>query len=80
LREPSIAYNIEYKELKEKEIIIIEIPESNRKPHRIQDYKNAININDALVSVRVNDKSVLASKEMIKIMINKTNGDTLKHY
>ncbi len=78
--EPSIAYNIEYKELKGKEIIIVEIPESDRKPHRIQDYKSTININDALVSVRVNDKSVLASKEMIKIMINESNGNSLKHY
>ena len=68
--EPAIDYNIEYKELKGKEIIIVEIPESNKKPHRIQDYKNVININDAVVSIRVNDKSVLASKEMIKIMIN----------
>ena len=78
--EPLIAYNIEYKELKGKEIIIVEVPESDQKPHRIQDYKNAININDAIVSVRVNDKSVPASKEMIKIMINESNGDTLKHY
>lgn len=78
--EPPIDYNIEYKELKGKEIIIMEIPESYKKPHRIQDYKNAININDAVVSVRVNDKSVLVSKEMIKIMINESNGATLKNY
>lgn len=78
--EPAIDYNIEYKELKGKEIIIVEIPESNKKPHRIQDYKNVININDAVVSIRVNDKSVLASKEMIKIMINESNGATLKNY
>lgn len=78
--EPLIDYNIEYKELKGKEIVIVEIPESNKKPHRIQDYKNVININDALVSVRVNDKSVLASKEMIKIMLNESNGSTLKNY
>jgi len=77
---PSIDYNIEYKELKGKEIIIVEIPESNQKPHRIQDYKNAININNAVVSVRVNDKSVPASKEMIKIMLNERNGDSLKNY
>ena len=78
--EPAIDYNIEYKELKGKEIIIVEIPESNKKPHRIQDYKNVININDAVVSIRVNDKSVLASKEMIKIMINESNDATLKNY
>ncbi len=78
--EPPININIEYKELKGKEIIIIEIPESANKPHRIQDYKKRININDALVSVRVKDKSVLASKEMIKIMLNENNGDVLKSY
>ncbi len=78
--EPAINYNLEYKELKGKEIIIIEVPESNQKPHRIQDYKNSININSALVSVRVNDKSMLAGKEMIKIMISENNGGSLKNY
>jgi predicted HTH transcriptional regulator len=77
---PPINYNIEYKEIKGKEIIIVEVPESNQKPHRIQDYKNAININNAVVSVRVNDKSVLASKEMIKIMLNVKDGNSLKNY
>jgi len=78
--EPPINFNIEYKELKGKEIIIIEIPESDKKPHRLQDYKNKIDINKATVSVRVNDKSVPASKEMIKIMLNESNGHSLKHY
>jgi len=78
--EPPIDFNIEYKELKGKEIIIIEVPESDKKPHRIQDYLDKINIKNASVSVRVNDKSVLASKEMIKIMISESNGDSLKKY
>ncbi|PJA98744.1 MAG: ATP-binding protein, partial [Ignavibacteriales bacterium CG_4_9_14_3_um_filter_30_11] len=53
---------------------------SDDKPHRIQDYKNDIDINTALISVRVNDKSVLASKEMIKIMLSENNNSILKNY
>lgn len=78
--EPPLKFNIEFKEIKDKEIIIVEIPVSQNKPHRIQDYKNKIDINNAIVSVRVNDKSVLASKEMIKIMISENNGNSLKNY
>ncbi|NCS89337.1 MAG: ATP-binding protein [Ignavibacteria bacterium] len=78
--EPSIKFNIEFKEIKDKEIIIVEVPASDDKPHRIQDYKNDIDINTALISVRVNDKSVLASKEMIKIMLSENNNSILKNY
>jgi len=78
--EPPVKFNIEFKEIKDKEIIIVEIPISDVKPHRIQDYKNYIDINTAVISVRVNDKSVSASKEMIKIMITENNGNSLKNY
>lgn len=78
--EPPVKFNIEYKEIKNKEIIIVEIYHSQNKPHRIQDYKNNVDINEAVISVRVNDKSVLASKEMIKIMLTENNQSRLKNY
>lgn len=83
--EPKVEYQIDYISLSGKEIVAVTISESKYKPHRIQDYKNEIDIKDAEVYVRVRDKSVPASKEMIKIfqasyenkkLINYTVGKT----
>ncbi|NOX66714.1 MAG: ATP-binding protein [Chlorobi bacterium] len=66
--QPPVKYNIDFVPLYGKEIVVVTIEESEFKPHRIQDYKNEIDINSAEVYVRVNDKSMPASKEMIKIL------------
>jgi len=71
--EPSIEYFIEYKEIDTKEIVIVSVPESDKKPHRLQDYQTELDINSAIVPIRVNDKSVQASKEMIRIFQVKNN-------
>ncbi len=78
--EPPVDYRIELFEFKKHEILLIEIPESSKKPHRIQDYKSELDLNSADVYVRVNDKSVLAGKEMIKLMQTKTSGKSLTNY
>lgn len=78
--EPKINYNIDYYEIESKEIVVIEIPESDNKPHRIQDYKKKLNINTAQIYLRVNDKSIPASKEMIKLMQKKSTESNLKNY
>lgn len=65
--EPPIKYIIDFVDLFGREIVVATIKESKNKPHRIQDYKKEFEINSAEVFVRVNDKSVPASKEMIKI-------------
>jgi len=78
--EPFINYKIEYIEINNCEIVILEIPTSKYKPHRLHDYKNKLELNIASVFVRVNDKSVPASKEMIKLMQTTTNGQRLKKY
>ncbi len=78
--EPSINYIISYIDLENKEIVCVEIPESKNKPHRIQDYQSKLDINNSQVYVRVNDKSVLASKEMIKILQSRNNEHSLKNY
>jgi len=78
--EPPLKYSIEYRELERKEIVIVNIPESTKKPHRMQDYQSDLDITNAVVTIRVNDKSVQASKEMIRILRVQSNQTALKKY
>jgi predicted HTH transcriptional regulator len=78
--EPPLEYSIEYREIDAKEIVIVSIPESSFKPHRLQDYKMDLDITTAIVPIRVNDKSVQASKEMIRIFRAQSNHAALKKY
>ncbi|OGU67141.1 MAG: transcriptional regulator [Stygiobacter sp. RIFOXYC12_FULL_38_8] len=78
--EPKVEITLECMNIEKKDVLVVEIPESLNKPHRIQDYKTSLDLNTAAVYVRVNDKSVLASKEMIKILQTQTRGKTLEHY
>jgi predicted HTH transcriptional regulator len=65
--EPPIEYRLNFIVYKGKEVVTVTIPESKNKPHRIQDYKNELDITNAVVMIRVNDKSLRASKEMALI-------------
>lgn len=78
--EPEVKLNIHSFEIENKEILVVEIPESGTKPHRIQDYTSSLDLNTAQVYVRVNDKSILASKEMIKLMQTRQTGKSLVNY
>lgn len=78
--EPPLDYSIQILNIEEKDIVIAEIPESKNKPHRLQDYKDEIDPNVATVYIRINDKSVLASKEMIKIFQTQSKNIELKKY
>lgn len=78
--EPPLDYTIEYREIDGKEIVIVNVPESTKKPHRIQDYQNELDITTAVVPIRVNDKSVQASKEMIRILRAQSDQTALKKY
>lgn len=78
--EPPFEYSIEFKELNGKEIVIVSVPESDTKPHRLQDYLGSLDINKAVVTIRVNDKSVQASKEMVRILRAQANKLALKKY
>jgi predicted HTH transcriptional regulator len=75
-----VEYEIEYMDVNGKEVVIAEIPESKIKPHRLQDYQNEFDINKAVVCIRVNDKSVMASKEMVRIFRAETNELKLQKY
>lgn len=78
--EPPLAYSVSYVELYGKEIVIAEIPESDNKPHRVQDYEKELDLNKAVMCIRVNDKSIQASKEMMRIMKARSTGLRLKKY
>ncbi len=78
--EPPLNYSIDFIELYGKELVVVSIPESENKPHRLQDYQNELDINKAVVVVRVNDKSVQASKEMVRILRANSADLALKKY
>lgn len=66
--EPQIDLKVYVLEVEGKDIVIGEVKESNRKPHRIQDYQPNLNYRTAKVFIRMKSKSVQASKEMIKLL------------
>ncbi len=78
--EPPLEYNISYIELEGKEIVVVSIPESDNKPHKLQDYSDQFDINKAVVTIRVNDKSVQASKEMVRLLRANSGKMSLKKY
>ncbi|MFO7445176.1 MAG: putative DNA binding domain-containing protein [Ignavibacteriaceae bacterium] len=78
--EPPLDISIQYINIENKEIVVVEVPESDKKPHRLQDYINEFDITKAVVCIRVNDKSVQASKEMVRIMRAQANNLELKKY
>jgi predicted HTH transcriptional regulator len=65
--EPPIEPIVQVIELNGKDIVVAIVEESGNKPHRLQDYKDMIS-RDAKVYIRVNDKSVIASREVVKIL------------
>lgn len=77
---PPIKYSINYIVYKGKEIVAVAVPESDYKPHRLQDYQNELDTKNAVVLVRVNDKSMRASKEMVRIMKANSGNMELKKY
>lgn len=77
---PPVNFNISFVEMHGKEIVVASIPESVVKPHRIQDYSDQFDINKAIVTIRVNDKSVIASKEMVRLLRANSGKMTLKKY
>ena len=78
--EPPLEFKINYIMYKGKEIVSATVPESNKKPHRLQDYQKGFDITKAVVMIRVNDKSMKASKEMVRIMRANAGNLTLQKY
>ena len=78
--EPPVEYEIDFLEVYGKEVVIVSIPESENKPHRLQDYLKELDLNKSVVLVRVNDKSIQASKEMVRILRSKSKNLRLIKY
>jgi predicted HTH transcriptional regulator len=65
--EPEINYMAEILPIYRKDVICVEIPESKYKPHRL--IENGKSDDDLYkVYIRVKDKSVLASKETVRVL------------
>lgn len=75
---PPVQYEIEIIEYKDKDIILVHIPESKTKPHvvEIEDTEKKRMVKRAYI--RLGEKSVIASKEMYKLMTSQANGKPLK--
>ncbi len=65
--EPRIEPIVQVIGLNRKDIVVAIVEESRKKPHRLQDYRDIVS-RDAKVYIRVNDKSVVASREVVKIL------------
>ncbi|MCX6157321.1 MAG: ATP-binding protein [Ignavibacteriota bacterium] len=63
--EPEIIFKTEIIPIKSKDVVVIEIPESRKKPHRLIDENDK---ETSRVYVRFNDKSIIASKETANIL------------
>ena len=76
--EPEINFESEVLYIKNKDILVVNIPESKSKPHKIISEDENEN---GKVYVRFNDKSILASKEAEKILKSSVDTETpLKLY
>ncbi len=71
--EPELKHSIDIMHIYRKDVIVVNIPESRTKPHRLVE--NGKDDEDLTkVYTRVNDKSMLASKETIRVL-RKLNPD-----
>ena len=66
--EPEIEFTTEIMLIKNKDVVVVNIEESNMKPHRLITDEQVEN--EIKVYIRLNDKSIMASKETIKILKN----------
>ena len=58
-----VSFSIKIVPYNHRDVIVVTVEESDRKPHYVKDENNEVN-----VYIRVNDNSVLASKEVIKVL------------
>lgn len=63
--DPEVTFKTEIIPIRSKDVVVIEIPESRKKPHRLIDENDK---DTSRVYVRFNDKSIIASKETANIL------------
>lgn len=72
--EPPVRYTVDIMHIYRKDVIVAGIPESRTKPHRLIE-NGKEDSDETKVYIRVKDKSVMASKETIKVL-KKLNPDS----
>jgi predicted HTH transcriptional regulator len=65
--EPQLDFSIDIMHIYRKDVIVVNIPESRFKPHRLIE-NGKQDSDDSKVYIRVKDKSVQASKETVKVL------------
>jgi predicted HTH transcriptional regulator len=63
--EPEVDYKTEIVPIKDTDVVVIEVFESRTKPHKLIDENDKTS---SRVYIRLNDKSVIASKETVSIL------------
>ncbi|MEO8513338.1 MAG: ATP-binding protein, partial [Ignavibacteria bacterium] len=65
--EPELIFTIDIMHIYRKDVIVVDIPESKTKPHRLIE-NGKKDEDETKVYIRVKDKSVQASKETVKVL------------
>ncbi len=69
---PEIPVEFHLFEIQNKSVLVVEVPESNHKPHYAKDEEGKW-----WVYIRVNDQSVLASKIVVDVLKKETNQEDI---
>lgn len=72
--EPEISYSIEIPHIYREDVVVINVPESKTKPHRLIE-NGKEDPDTGKVYIRLKDKSILASRETIRVL-KKSNPDS----
>ncbi|MCI0706488.1 MAG: ATP-binding protein [Ignavibacteriae bacterium] len=66
--DPPVVPRIEIVPYKGKDVIVVDVSESSQKPHHVVESSNGNGEEETRVFIRVKDKTVLASKEVVRIL------------
>ncbi len=75
--DPPVAYEIEVIQVKRKDVVAVYIPESTEKPHHIEVFNTKNNKTLKRSYIRIGEKSVIASREMYRLMTYRSNNTPL---
>ncbi len=75
--DPPVAYEIEVIQVKRKEVVAVYIPESTVKPHHIEVFDTKNNKTLKRSYIRIGEKSVIASREMYRLMTYRSSNAPL---
>lgn len=78
--EPKLETKTHFVEVKKKELVIIEVMKSGNKPVRLKDGNIEISATSAQVYIRINDKSIPASPNKIRLIIAENEKKELYKY